>query len=63
MIKKSLIGLFSPELTVAPSFFAKLVTLNLLGRTPDDRSLPQELLSNRREAESDAASVAENEVS
>ena len=46
--KEALIGLFSPELTVAPSFFAKLVALNLLGRTPDDRPLPQELLSNRK---------------
>ncbi|KAK2707342.1 hypothetical protein QYM36_015132 [Artemia franciscana] len=46
--KEVLIGLFSLELTVAPSFFAKLVTLNLLGRTPDDRPLPQELLSNRK---------------
>ncbi|KAK2723728.1 hypothetical protein QYM36_002165, partial [Artemia franciscana] len=46
--KEVLIGLFSPELTVAPAFFAKLVTLNLLGRTPNDRPLPQELLSNRK---------------
>ncbi|KAK2702251.1 hypothetical protein QYM36_019113 [Artemia franciscana] len=46
--KEVLIGLFSPELTVAPSFFARLVTLNLLGRTPDDRPLPQELLSKRK---------------
>jgi len=33
---------------LAPSFFAKLVALNLLDRTPDDRPLPQELLFNRK---------------
>ena len=46
--KEALIGLYSPELTVVLSFFAKLVALNLLGTTPDNTPLPQELLSYRK---------------